>query len=319
MNEETVSNNRKEVKQLAAVFLGMLVLYFLVSGAQTLLMTKGIEMSLILTLILSELVMILPCLIYLLVKRLDPAEEMGFKKIRAGTVLLSILAAVLFMPLAVFLNLLSQLFVPNAAQEILFEFESSGSQILLIVGGGIIGPLCEELAFRGVLAQRYRKFVAPIAAVAISALFFGLIHMNFNQFLYAVALGIIFAIVNVASGSIFTSMIMHVTVNVLNIIPALLISDQLGADAQMTKEAAQAITQGPMMIILLIVYLGVAAIGTTLGGIVIYGIAKTEGRCEELKDIFKRHRNENVHPILNVFAIISICISAGVMIAIEII
>ena len=319
MNEDTVKNNQREVTLLAGVFLGILLAYFLVSGLQVLLATKGIEMSLVMSIALSELIILLPCLIYILVGNINPIELLNLKRVKVGTVLLSILAAILFTPLAIFLNVLSQLFVPNEAQEILFRFESNGSGLLLVIGGGVIAPLCEELAFRGVFANRYRKFVSPIVAIFISALFFGLVHMNFNQCLYAIALGVIFAVVNVASGSLCTSMIMHVSVNVLNIIPALLVSRELELDAKMAEELTQSITGGPMMIFILIFYFGAAAVASTLGGLVIYAISKVEGRTAELKDIFSRHEKSRIHPILNVCAIISICMALAVMVGIELV
>ena len=47
----------------------------------------------------------------------------------------------------------------------------------------------------------------------MSGLIFGLMHLNFNQFSYGFALGVIFAAVVEASGSIYASMAIHFLIN----------------------------------------------------------------------------------------------------------
>ena len=51
----------------------------------------------------------------------------------------------------------------------------------------------------------------------LSALIFGLLHLNFNQMPYAVYLGIVFALMVEATGSIYTSMLMHFLLNGFNV------------------------------------------------------------------------------------------------------
>ena len=47
----------------------------------------------------------------------------------------------------------------------------------------------------------------------MSGLIFGLMHLNFNQFSYGFVLGVIFAAVVEASGSIYASMAIHFLIN----------------------------------------------------------------------------------------------------------
>ena len=50
-------------------------------------------------------------------------------------------------------------------------------------------------------------------AALMSGLIFGLMHLNFNQFSYGFVLGVIFAAVVEASGSIYASMAIHFLIN----------------------------------------------------------------------------------------------------------
>ena len=60
----------------------------------------------------------------------------------------------------------------------------------IVLGACIIGPLCEELVFRGLLAGRLARYGQKPGAF-ISALLFGLYHANLEQFFYAFALGLL--------------------------------------------------------------------------------------------------------------------------------
>ena len=62
------------------------------------------------------------------------------------------------------------------------------SMTAIVLGACIIGPLCEELVFRGLLAGRLARYGQKPGAF-ISALLFGLYHANLEQFFYAFALG----------------------------------------------------------------------------------------------------------------------------------
>lgn len=65
---------------------------------------------------------------------------------------------------------------------------------------------------RGVVYRAYRK-KSPVLAWILSALLFGLLHMNLNQMPYAFFLGIIMVVMMEASDSLITSMCIHFFVN----------------------------------------------------------------------------------------------------------
>ena len=50
--------------------------------------------------------------------------------------------------------------------------------------------IVEELAYRGFILGNYR-YGGRLAAIIISGIMFGVMHMNFNQMAYAMILGIL--------------------------------------------------------------------------------------------------------------------------------
>lgn len=86
--------------------------------------------------------------------------------------------------------------------------------ILLIVLGGLLTPLGEELLFRGILFRWLRRWGFVLAAI-ISAVVFGIAH-GFNVVLpAAIILGLLNAYVYEKSGSIWPAIISHATHNIL--------------------------------------------------------------------------------------------------------
>ncbi len=76
----------------------------------------------------------------------------------------------------------------------------------------MLAPMTEELFFRGVLLRTLAKSNQRFAIFA-SALFFGLVHGNLQQFILAVLIGIFLAHITLKHGSIIPAVIVHMCVN----------------------------------------------------------------------------------------------------------
>ncbi|MGN0465387.1 MAG: lysostaphin resistance A-like protein [Lachnospiraceae bacterium] len=72
----------------------------------------------------------------------------------------------------------------------------------------VLGPIAEELIFRGVIFQELRKY-GQVFAMTASALFFGIYHGNLPQGIFAFAMGILFAYIT-AEYSIYWSIFLHI-------------------------------------------------------------------------------------------------------------
>lgn len=120
-----------------------------------------------------------------------------------------------------------------------------------ILIAGIASPIVEELVFRKVLLDRLRKY-GDVIAILVSGLCFGLYHGNIAQFLYASALGFIFAYVMIRTGRIRYTIALHICINILG----------TGILPQIVKMG----TMATMMV-------GFAVIGIIMIGIVLFILA----------------------------------------------
>lgn len=93
------------------------------------------------------------------------------------------------------------------------EAMNVASPFLMAALAVVIGPVLEEILFRGIVCRRLRKAWGPAWAVIISALLFGLYHGNLTQGVYAAILGAILAIAYVNTDKLWLCMVMHVLGN----------------------------------------------------------------------------------------------------------
>ena len=95
----------------------------------------------------------------------------------------------------------------------------------------LIGPIMEELIFRGVILEGLRKY-GNTFAVIMSALLFGLMHQRFAQCLPAVVIGVVFAVYVVRTGSLLPGIFVHIVNNTLSAI-AMVMMNGFDSDAMM--------------------------------------------------------------------------------------
>ncbi|MGN0642771.1 MAG: lysostaphin resistance A-like protein [Huintestinicola sp.] len=88
-------------------------------------------------------------------------------------------------------------------------------EILIYLYVCLIGPVMEELVFRGVLLEGLRKYGNRFGII-MSSVLFGLMHQNFVQCIPAIFLGIVFASMTVRTGSLIPSITVHIINNSLS-------------------------------------------------------------------------------------------------------
>lgn len=84
--------------------------------------------------------------------------------------------------------------------------------MLLIVG--VIGPIAEEIVFRGMIFRTLRKGFSFGLAAILSGVFFGIYHMNWVQGVYASCLGILLAFVYERTQTIWGAILFHMFFNI---------------------------------------------------------------------------------------------------------
>ena len=90
------------------------------------------------------------------------------------------------------------------------------SNLYLLIAYAVIPAICEEFIFRGILCHEYEKG-GVVRAVAFSALFFAMLHLNPVNILTYLFSGVILALVLYATRSLFAAIITHLLYNIFGL------------------------------------------------------------------------------------------------------
>ena len=88
----------------------------------------------------------------------------------------------------------------------------------IFVLGALLAPFCEEVLFRGLLFGWLRRRMRAWLAALLSAIPFGIMHVEPLHVLYATVAGFLLALLFHRTGSLWASIIAHVTINAIAII-----------------------------------------------------------------------------------------------------
>ncbi len=261
---------------------------------------------------LAEMMIFIPALAMILFYGDRVSVLVPFKKIRIQSALLIPLYVLLLVPLVVFFNSLSMLFVDNTVVEMADQILALPLwQMLLSIG--IFGPFIEEFVFRGMFLQSYQRTGRIIGSIVLSSVLFGMMHLNINQFAYGVAMGIMFALLVEATGSVLSSFLAHAIFNSAEVVLMYMEKDVL--------EHAQDYMEGMefknTILISMGVYFVLAVIGTALALCLLVKIANLEKRQEFFLSIPKCKKQG--YKLVTVPLIVAIVISIAYMIGMEVI
>ncbi len=107
---------------------------------------------------------------------------------------------------------------PQAIVEMFKDEKHPAVLFYMSVFAGLLGPLVEEVFFRGFLYGALRKKMGIISGVVISALLFALLHANLASFFPILALGVLLAYLYEKTGSLTASITVHMAHNTLMLI-----------------------------------------------------------------------------------------------------
>ena len=85
---------------------------------------------------------------------------------------------------------------------------------LLLLGGAVIGPIAEELLFRGALLPFFGRFMTPWQAIVLQGLLFGVLHTEHGiSIVGPLVLGMILGWARARTGSVRIPILLHMTFN----------------------------------------------------------------------------------------------------------
>ena len=235
--------------------------------------------------LLSQAIVLLPALVYVAVHKINIIACMPYRKLRISDGLLSLLIGYTLIPLMLFINSVSGLFSTNYVQGSVQELVAYPFWLQLLIIAVL--PACvEEFVFRGLIYHSYRKN-GILGAAVLSGMVFGLMHLNINQLSYAAVMGIIFALLVEATGSMYSSMLAHFAANSYSVILMQLVSMTSGGSEllEQSAQAAESSMNSVPVIIAQLVMLGLVAAGFLgIAYLLFKKIAVRNGRWEYLKE-----------------------------------
>lgn len=242
-----------------------------------------------LNIIVSEVTIWLPTVLFLLITRTNPVSFCRLKKVHVSTVLMTVLFTLLLEPLITVVNAVSMLFVDNAVA-------GMSGQIIdlplwaMLLGIAVYAPFVEELTFRGVIYRGYRQQENRWKALLLSSLLFGLMHMNLNQACYAFVMGVALALLVEATDSMLPAFVAHFCVNGLSTVLMFALDSMTTGEMEALLDTAESSLGGQELLLVICLYVVIATVCTPLAGCVLAWIAGREGHKEDLRRLWRSRR-----------------------------
>ena len=279
----------KKINIFAPVLFGFYIIVSMLFSR--IIYSNGIALPLWLNLIISQCILLIPALIYVLVMKIDIIKCIPYRKIKLSDAVSSLLIGYCLVPLVLLINVISSVFATNYLNSSTTEISQYPFVIQLLLMA-FLPTIAEEFVFRGLFYHSYRKN-GILGAAILSGVIFGAIHLNINQFCYACVMGMVFALMVEITGSMFSSMLAHFAVNSYSIIMLKLVS-MSGISVQTEQASQQMMSQYSGVIILLqIAILAVTAIAfISIAYLLFMSMAKRNGRW----DYFKLNMKKGLRP-----------------------
>lgn len=156
-----------------------------------------------------DLLMVLIALLYLKRDKVSVSDGIGFRRIHASTLVWVALITFMAQPLSTTMYELSTRVSPDFLEDA-SEMLYTNNFFIDAFTVAVLPGFFEEFVFRGVLQHSYRRAgYRLIPVILLTALEFGLFHMNVTQLSYAFIMGVLLSFVMESAGSIWASMFFH--------------------------------------------------------------------------------------------------------------
>lgn len=210
-------------------------------------------------LITEYIIILVPNLIYLKLKKLPLKEVLRLNKITIKQGVMSFLIVIFSYPIAVFLNLVVITIVNTFTEAMPNSVpipKDLGQYIFSLFIISITPGICEEIMFRGAIMNAYSR-LGRRSSIIISGILFGLFHFNLLNLAGPIFLGIIFGIIVYKTNSIYSSIVGHVTNNTIALTIGYVFTKYQGE----IDELAQTGTELPELSQMILTLVGIGFIG----------------------------------------------------------
>lgn len=168
-------------------------------------------------LINEYIVIALPVIVYLLIKKANFKETFRIRKLKPLHALLVFFISVAAYPVAMMLNNIMVYFlqfIGNIPSQPIPIPQNISELLVGILVIAVSPAICEEMLHRGLLLSAY-EIRGSMKAVVITALFFGVFHFDLTNFLGPIFLGLLIGYYVIRTNSIFAGVLAHFTNNAI--------------------------------------------------------------------------------------------------------
>jgi len=272
--------------------------------------------NLIVNELIVEALLLIPAIVGILYKRNKEeslTDRLAFHKMKPKAIWATVLCGIVIIPIGTLANAVSLLFTENTVTESSDLYLNQGVMTAMVFVA-VVGPFVEEFVFRSVIYKGYRKAGGRMGAVVLSALLFGLMHMNLNQLVYAFVVGMLLALVVEAADSVWASVICHFVFNAENV-AVMFLSRFWDPETDVSS-----IDYGNEDLMeLIIMYAFIATIALLIFIVLLRWITNIQGTSENMKEIFSsREFGEKKAKLFSVSLIWGILISVGYIVLYEV-
>jgi len=244
-------------------------------------------------LVVPELILMIPGLIFIMVFKAESAEDVRFGGLSIKQILLIIMITYTVMPITSVLNMLTSMGVESAG-DVIADTASLMPAWKMILYVAVVPAVCEEFLFRGLIYHGYRRR-NRFVAILLSSVLFGLIHMNVNQFSYAFTIGIVMSLLVEITGSMWSSMLMHFLFNgtnvglvyFLNYVNKFVNTDYVAGESA-TQSADSAAVTWATGIYSVVLYAGLVVVAVCMFILAMRELIKISGKRDDFKSLFSK-------------------------------
>ncbi|HJC50287.1 MAG TPA: CPBP family intramembrane metalloprotease [Candidatus Anaerostipes avistercoris] len=221
-------------------------------------------------------------IVYLVLCGSNIRQRLRLHKVNLLSLFLILILSAAIRPLTGFVSLLSNMFFRDMVSSSVTSELSYGLGIVLI-STALLPGIVEELIFRGIIYSGMRK-ADPIKGILLSSLFFGLAHMNFQQFCYAFVLGIILGVLLEATDSLYSTMLLHGVFNGTSLVLTYMMTRIPSLSGMTSEETVQVSMSSTLGTLAALLPFAVASL--IISVLLIMAIAHLNGRLGYLKTWF---------------------------------
>lgn len=164
------------------------------------------------TLIISQIVVfIIPFMLYFFISGDSVKDMFKIKKISIANIIIIALISIFIQPILMAISAVSSYFFGSSTTDYVSSMKDMPIYMIVLTTA-VFPAIFEELTYRGIVFSNLRNKSITKACV-FTGLLFGMAHLNGEQFFYAFFMGAVLSYFVYKTGSIFSSIVSHFTIN----------------------------------------------------------------------------------------------------------